>query len=95
MKKAAKKTAAKELTTRSSKKKKQPEPVQAPVSRPKLSGDQIEKELARVHKVIAQAGAAFAIMLATRRMSIKRIEDAREKMSTALASCERLLSLLR
>ena len=61
---------------------------------PKMSGEQIEKELAMAHKVLSQAAFQINYMLSTRRVSPKRIALAAESAKNAAAYMERLQSVI-
>jgi hypothetical protein len=63
-------------------------------AQPKMSGEQVEKELAMAHKVLV--GAAFLInyMLTTRRVSPKRIAEATQRAADAAAYMQRLQKVI-
>jgi hypothetical protein len=83
-KKVAKKASPAKKSTSSSKSK--------PVS--KMSGEQIEKELALAHKVLSQAAFQLNYMLSTRRVSPKRIAEATKRAEDAAAYMQRLQSVI-
>lgn len=78
VKKAAKKAAKKPAT--------KPKPM--------LTGEQIEKELSLAHKMVAQAGATISLMLATRRLSVTRLQAAFEGVAACASHMERLVEIL-
>lgn len=57
---------------------------------PKMSGEQVEKELAMAHKVLAGAMFQINYMLTTRRVSPKRIAEATQRVADAAAYMLRL-----
>lgn len=102
-KKAAKKAgvASKKTTKENSKRSAvaTQKPIAASTSKtgvpsPKMSGEQIEKELALAHKVLSQAAFQINYMLSTRRVSPKRIAEATEKSAEAAAYMQRLQKVI-
>lgn len=65
------------------------------VVRPSLSGEEIEKQLALAHKMLAKASFNITMMLARRRLSPKLIEESAAQTRAASDHMERLVALLK